>query len=128
MRILPTGGEFPENIVLSSHVVNSLVVCGELCLCISSCTGFNYKTEGNQSKLNCQLTDSLHQNLYVIKQGSTWDFYQYRSQVCVSYIRIVPSMAQFRLGSLSLHQNFIYICKEFHFLHCSWFFAHRQKG
>ena len=43
-----------------------MVVCGQLCLRASFCTGFNYKTEGNQNEMNCQVTESSYEKIDVI--------------------------------------------------------------
>lgn len=72
-----SGGEISNDNVLSSHIVNSMDVCGQLCHGVPSCTGFNYNTAGNQNEVNCQVTDIPHEDISVISQAPIWDFYQF---------------------------------------------------
>ena len=76
------GEEIPANMVLSNHVVISVEFCGQLCLGEFLCTAFNYLKAGNETKVNCQLTDSINQNKDVFKGESNWEFYQ-SNLVCI---------------------------------------------
>ena len=72
-----SGGKISNDNVLSSHIVNSMTVCGQLCYGVPSCTGFNYNTEGNQNKVNCQATNISYEDISVINKAPLWDFYQF---------------------------------------------------
>ena len=70
------GGEIPASMVLSNDVAISVEFCGRLCLRELLCTAFNYLKAGNETKINCQLTDSINKNNDVIKGEATWEFYK----------------------------------------------------
>ena len=63
----------PEDII-STHTVHSQIECSWRCLHVSTCVGYNYKTELSKHAVNCQLSKKP-----IDKENhgnGNWTFYQ----------------------------------------------------
>ena len=90
-----TGASLSSSDIISSHRVNSEVLCFDYCLKVETCVGFNYKEEpSDHYTKNCQLSQSQYDDITEDGHGNgEWVYFQDTQRVSldVKVFMIFPS-------------------------------------
>lgn len=91
------GETLSEDVMISSHAVNSEVECSVKCLEKSTtCVGYNYKpVKSNRYTVNCQLSNKTRGKDQAIGANKKWEFYQNFKKVRIKeyYILVCETLA-----------------------------------